>query len=169
MKIRRYLTRWLACGVQAGIIAGLLSCGTLLAFRLGRSEPGTFLPHGLDGALILVPAIVALGIFAVSGPVFMAATRGEAILGAIAAFLIAADLLMGLSVLIGESLWVHVLSRTLPLGTIAAILAIPVWLLGLAAGQLTAELGFGRSAGLRSAAGAVPLAVIVSLLAAYWL
>jgi hypothetical protein len=168
MKGRRILTRWLSCGLQAGLIAGLLACGTVLAFRLGRPAPRLTLPNGIDGALILIPAVVALGIFAVSVPVFMAATRGDAILGAMAAFLIAADLLMGFSVLLGVSIWIHPLSRGLPLGTVAAIVAVPVGVGGLLIGQLTARLGFGRSAGLRSAAGAVPLAILFALVAAYW-
>ncbi len=165
---RRLLTRWLRCGLQAGVIAGLLACGTVLAFHLGRPAPRLTLPNGIDGALILVPAVVALSIFAISVPVFLAATRGEAILGAVAAFLIAADLLMGFSVLLGESIFVHPLSRSLPLGTVAAAVALPVGLVGLLAGQLTSRLGFGRSAGLRSATGAAPLAILVAVVAAYW-
>jgi hypothetical protein len=167
MEDRPFLTRWFRCGLQAGVIAGLLACGTILAFQLSRPAPRSALPHGLDGALILVPALVALGIFAVCGPVFMAATRGEAILGATAAFLIAADVLMAASVVAGDSIAVHSLSRSLPLGSVASGLAVPVAIVGLLTGQLGARLGFGRSAGLRSVAGATPLVIVAALVGAY--
>lgn len=167
MKERRFLARWFRCGLQAGVIAGLLAGGTILAFQLSRPAPRLALPHGLDGALILMPALVALGVFAVCGPVFLAATRGEAILGATAAFLIAADVLMAASVVAGDSITVHWLSRSLPLGTVASGLAVPVAIVGLLAGQLGARLGFGRSAGMRSAVGAAPLVIVAALLGAY--
>jgi hypothetical protein len=169
MKEPRFLARWLRCGLQAGVVAGLLSCGTVLAFQLSRPAPRLALPHGLDGALILVPAIVALGVFAVCGPVFMAATRGEAILGATAAFLVAADVLMASSLVAGDSVMIHPLARSLPLGTVACGLAVPVALAGLLTSQLGARLGFGRSAGVRSAVGAAPLVVVVALVGAYLL
>jgi hypothetical protein len=164
---RRLLAPWLRRGLQAGVIGGLLSSGTILAFHFGRPDPHLALPNGIDGALILLPAVIALGVFAVSGPVFIAATRGEAFLGAMAAFLVAADLLMGISVVVGESVYVHSLSRSMPLGTVAAALAVPVGIVGLAVGQITAPLGFGRSAGIRTAVTSAILAILVALVGAY--
>jgi len=61
------------------------------------AEPRLALPQGIDGSLILVPALLALGVLAVGLPIFLAATRTEAVLGAVAGFLVAADLLMAVS------------------------------------------------------------------------
>jgi len=122
------------------------------------------LPQGIDGSLILVPALLALGVLAISLPIFLAATRAEAILGALAGFMVAADLLMVVSLISRQSIFVHALSRSLPLGVVAAVLAIPAGLVGLVVGPLTTELGFGHSAGLRAAFGAavavLPLALV---------
>ncbi len=161
MHLRLTLAPWLRRGVEAGFVGALLSGGTLVAFRYSRPDPRVALPHGLDGAMILVPALLALGVFAVSYPIFLAATRGDAILGGVAAFLVAADLLMAVSLLSGASIWVAAFSRNLPLGTVAAGLAVPAGAVGLLVGQLTTPLGFGRSAGVRSAifSGATGLAL----------
>jgi hypothetical protein len=122
------------------------------------------LQQGIDGSLILVPALLALGVLATSLPIFLAATRAEAILGALAGFLVAADLLMVVSLISRQSIFVHALSHSLPLGVVAALLSIPSVLVGLAVGPLTSELGFGHSAGLRAAIGAavavLPLALV---------
>lgn len=163
MHLRLLPAPWLRRGLEAGFVGALLSGGTLVAFRFSRSDPRVLLPHGLDGALILVPALLALGVFAVSYPIFLAATRGDAVLGSVAGFLVAADLLMAVSLATGASIWVSPLSRSLPLGTVAAALAVPAGFTGLLLGQLTTPLGFGRSAGIRSAlcAGAIGLALAV--------
>lgn len=163
MHFRLLPSPWLRRGLEAGFVGALLSGGTLVAFRFSRTDPRLTLPHGLDGAMILVPALLALSVFAVSYPIFLAATRGDAILGGVAAFLVAADLLMAVSLVAGASIWVSPLSRNLPLGTVAAALAVPAGLAGLLVGQLTTPLGFGRSAGIRSAlcAGVVGLALAV--------
>lgn len=164
MERRRLLPAWLRRGFQAGALGALLSGGTLLAYQLGRPAPRVALPQGIDGSLILVPALLALGVLAISLPIFLAATRAEAILGALAGFMVAADLLMVVSLISRQSIFVHALSRSLPLGVVAAALAIPAVLVGLAVGTLTSELGFGHSAGLRTAIGAavavLPLALV---------
>ena len=95
-------------------MGALLSAGTLVAFQLSRPAPRVAIPNGLDGSMILVPAVVALGLFAVCYPTFMAATRGDAVLGAVAAFLIAADALMLISLVTRDSVMVHPLARSLP-------------------------------------------------------
>ena len=112
-------------------MGALLSAGTLVAFQLSRPAPRLALPNGLDGSMILVPAVVALGVFAVSYPTFLAATRGEAVLGAVAAFLIAADALMLISLVARDSVMVHPLARSFPLGMVAAALALPVAIVAL--------------------------------------
>ena len=158
----RILPHWVVRGIQAGLIGAALSLGTLLAFQLSRPEPRLALPQGLDGALILVPAILALSVLAISMPIFMAATRADAILGAVAGFLVAADLLMAVSLVSRQSIAVPMLDYRLPLGVVAAALALPAALVGLATGQLLSEHGFGHKAGLRT----VIAATIVGALAA---
>ncbi len=167
MKGRLRLFPWLRRGFEAGIVGAVLAVGTLAALQLSRPEPRLFLPNGVDGALIFAPAVVALGVLVVAYPTFLAATREEAILGAVAAFLIAADALMLISFMIGDQVMVHALSRSLPLGVVAAALAVPVALVGLLVGQLTAPFGFGRSAGLRSALTGAGLGLIIVLVAGY--
>jgi hypothetical protein len=160
--VRRHrLPRWILLGVQAGVVAAMLACGTLLAFQLSRPEPRLVLPNGFDGAMILLPAVLALAVFAVCYPTFMAGTRADAVLGVAAAFLIAADALMLLSIAVRESVLVHALGRSLPLGLISVALAMPAVLAGTLAGQLTSALGFGRSAGLRSALASAVVGLIV--------
>jgi len=161
------LPNWLRRGIEAGVVGGGLAMGTLASLQLSRPEPRLVIPNGLDGALMFAPAIMALGVFVVAYPTFLAATRGEAILGVAAAFLIAADALMLLSFVVGDQVIVHPLSRSLPLGVVAAALALPVALLGLLVGQITAPFGFGRSAGLRSALAGAGLGLIVVLIAGY--
>jgi hypothetical protein len=167
MRFRLPVSPWLRRGLEAGFVGALLSGGTLVAFRYSRPDPRLALPNGLDGAMILVPALLALGVFAVSYPIFLAATRGDAVLGSVAAFLVAADLLMAVSLAASASIWVGLLSRSLPLGTVAAALAVPAGLVGLLVGQLTTPLGFGRSAGIRSAAGAGVAGLALAALGAF--
>ena len=167
VKNRRLLPPWLRHGFEAGIVGALLSAGTLVAFQLSRPAPRLVIPNGLDGSMILTPAVLALGVFVVSYPTFLAATREDAILGVVAAFLIAADALMLISLAQRDSVMVHALSRSFPLGVIGVALAVPVAAAGLLIGQLTAPLGFGRSAGLRSAIGGAVLGLAVVLVGAY--
>jgi hypothetical protein len=167
MKGRLHLSPWLRRGFEAGVVGAVLAVGTLAALHLSRPEPRLIIPNGVDGALIFAPAVMALGVFVVAYPTFLAATREEAILGVVAAFLIAADAFMLISFMIGDQVIVHALSRSLPLGVVAAALAVPVALVGLLVGQLTAPFGFGRSAGLRSALTGAGLGLIIVLVAGY--
>lgn len=167
MKGRIQLSPWLRRGIEAGVVGAVLAAGTLAALQLSRPEPRLVIPNGVDGALIFAPAVVALGVFVVAYPTFLAATREEAILGVVAAFLIAADALMLISFMIGDQVVVHALSRSLPLGVVAAAIAVPVALVGLLVGQLTAPFGFGRSAGLRSAVTGAGLGLVIVLAAGY--
>lgn len=160
---RRLLPAWLRRGFETGALGALLSGGTLLAFRLSGPSPRVALPQGIDGSLILVPALLALGVLSISLPIFLAATRAEAILGALAGFMVAADLLMVVSLISRQSIFVHALSRSLPLGVVAALLAIPAGLVGLVVGPFTSELGFGHSAGLRAAIGAAVAVLALAL------
>jgi hypothetical protein len=167
MKVRRLIPPWLRRGFEAGVVGALLAAGTLVAFQLSRPAPRLALPNGLDSALILTPAVVALAIFAVSYPTFLAATREDAVLGVVAAFLIAADAFMLISLLARDEVLIHPLGRSLPLGVVATGVAVPAAIAGLLIGQLTAPLGFGRSAGLRSALGGAAVGLIAVVVAAY--
>ncbi len=138
-----------------------------MAFQVSRPAPRLALPNGLDGALILTPAVVALGVLVVAYPTFLAATRGDAVLGAVTAFFVAADALLIISFVARDAVMIHPLDRNLPLGVVAATLALPVAVAGLLIGQLTAPYGFGKSAGFRSALGAAALGLILVVAAAY--
>jgi hypothetical protein len=150
------------------MVGCLLAIGTLVAFQLSRPAPRLYLPNGLDSALILLPAVVALGVLVVSYPTFLAATREDAILGVVAAFLVAADAFMLVSFLAHDNVLIHPLARSLPLGVLAAAVSVPVALAGLLCGQVRAPLGFGRSAGLRSALGGAALGLVAVVVVAYW-
>jgi hypothetical protein len=164
---RRLIPPWLRRGFEAGAIGALLSGGTLLAFQLSRPEPRLALPQGIDGSLILVPALLALGVLAVGLPIFLAATRTEAILGALAGFLVAADLLMAVSFISRQQIAVHWLSRSLPLGVVAALLAIPVAVVAIVIGPLASEHGFGHSSGLRAVLAGAVVALALALVGPY--
>ncbi|MGZ6268595.1 MAG: hypothetical protein ACXWNR_08565 [Candidatus Limnocylindrales bacterium] len=166
MDSRRLIPPWLWHGFEAGIVGALLAGGTLVAFQYSRPAPRLVVPNGLDGSLILLPATLALGVFAVSYPTFMAATRGDAILGSLAAFLVAADALMLISLVARDSVMVHPIAHSIPLGVVSAMLALPVAIVALLAGQLRSPLGFGRSAGIRSAVGGAITGLVLVVLAA---
>jgi hypothetical protein len=148
-------------------VGAVLAIGTLAAMHLSRPEPRTIVPNGIDGALIFMPAVVSLGIFVVCYPIFLAATREDPILGAVRAFLIGADALAAISFVAGGMVYVHPLSHSYPLGIVAAALAVPSALAGLAFGQLSTPLGFGRSAGLRAALAGAAVGTLVVLAAAW--
>jgi hypothetical protein len=167
MKAHLVVPPWLRRGFEAGLVGAFLALGTLVALQLSRPEPRLVIPNGLDGSLIFTPAVVALGIFVVAYPTFLAATRVDAVLGVVAAFLVAADALMLVSFWLGDAVLVHLLSRTLPLGVVSAALAVPVAAIGLLVGQFTAPFGFGRSAGLRSAMAGAIVGLIVVLVAGF--
>jgi hypothetical protein len=161
------LPPWLRRGFEAGAIGALLSVGTLVAFQLSRPAPRLTLPNGLDTSLILTPAVVALGILAVSYPTFLAATRREAVLGIVTALFVAADAFLVFSLVARDEVLVHPLGRSFALGLIAIVLAVPVAVAATLIGQLSSPLGFGRSTGLRSAVSGAVLGLIVVVIAAY--
>lgn len=165
--LRRLVPPWLRRGVEAGVVGAFISIATPVAFQASRPAPRLVIPHGLDGALILTPAVVALGILVIAYPTFLAATRGDAVLGAVTAFFVAADVLLLASLVARDAVLVHALDRSLPLGVVAAALSFPVAVVGLLIGQLTAPFGFGRSAGFRSALGGAALGLVLVLATAY--
>ncbi len=165
----RFLPLWLRRGLEAGVLGGLLALGTPVAFQLSRPAPRLTLPNGIDTALILTPAVVSIGILAVTYPTFMAATRREAVLGIVAALFVAADAFLLVSLVARDEVMVHPFGRSLPLGVVAIGIAVPVAVAATLIGQLTSPLGFGRSTGLRSALGGAALGLLAVLVAAYWI
>jgi hypothetical protein len=158
---------WVRRGFEGGAISALLACGTLVAFQLSRPAPRQVLPNGLDGALILVPAAIGIGVLAVAYPTFMAATRGDAVLGSLAALLISADALLAVSLAFRYAVEVHALGRSLPLGLVAAVLAVPAGAVALAVGPAASPLGFGRSAGLRAAVSGAVVGLVLVIVGAW--
>jgi hypothetical protein len=109
------LPAWLRRGLEAGVFATLLSLVTVVT--LGWEQPGpgpVILPSGLGAGLVLALPVLSLGVLAVAYPVAMAATKGDAILGAIAAWIVGANLLAIITVLMGSgSSWSGPASRCL--------------------------------------------------------
>ncbi len=138
---------------------------TVITIEWERQGPGpVVLPAGLGAGLVLALPVLSMGVLAVAYPVAMAATKGDAILGAITAWIVGADLLaivtaaMGQRILLGSGV-------TVPLGIVAGLVAAPVALAGLLAAQLFTPLGFGRRAGriaaIVASAVAIPILVII--------
>jgi hypothetical protein len=149
---------WLRRALEAALVAGLVAVVSLVGGRLSASDV-VVLPSGLAGALLLAPSVLALGVIPASWPMAMAATRSDALFGATAAFLIAADAAV---LLAGGRLQVEGTALELPAGFLAVILAAAPAAAGITAGQLVNPLGFGRHAG---AVGAVvsALAALIAL------
>ena len=153
------LPPWLRRGLEAGVIAALVSIVTLLG-SMGGGGPGSHvLPEGPAGSLLLAPSVLALGVITAGYPVAFAARRRDAILGAFAGFLIAADTV---AMLVTTQVEMHGMGRQAGLGVVAGVLALGPAVAGLAAGQLATPLGFGRRAGAATtvAAGGVALLVL---------
>jgi hypothetical protein len=148
---------WLRRSFEAGLAAGAVAVVSLVGGKLSGTEV-VVLPHGVPGALLLAPSVLALGVIPAAYPVALAATRSDALLGAVAAFLIAAD---AAALLAAGRLQVEGTGLELPAGFLTVLLAAAPAAAGIAAGQLATPLGFGRHAGAWSAA----VAAIASLAA----
>ena len=137
---------------------------TVVTLAWDDTGPGPIvLPSGLGASLILALPILSIGVFAVAYPVTMAATKGDAILGAVTAWIIAADLLAIVTALMGQRLLLLGSGVTLPIGVVAGLLAAPAALAGLLAAELFTPLGFGRRAGRIAALAALAVAVPILL------
>ena len=155
---------WLRRGLEAGLFAGLLSLVTVVTLAWERHGPGPIvLPAGFGSSLILALPVLSIGVLAVAYPVTMAATKGDAILGAITAWIIAADLLAIVTALMGQRLLLLGSGVTVPIGVIAGLFAAPAALAGLLAAELFTPLGFGRRAGRIAALAALAVAVPILL------
>jgi len=154
------LPSWLRRGLEAGIIAALVSIITLLGSTGGGSA--VVLPEGAAGSLLLGPSVLALGVITVGYPIAYAATRADAVLGAVTAFLLGANLV---ALVVSTPAQLGGLGRTMALGVLVGVLALGPVVVGLAAAQLSSRLGFGRRAGAASAVASGGVAVMVLILA----
>jgi hypothetical protein len=165
MRVVRLLPPWLRRGLEAGVIAALVSIVTLLGSASGGSAGRVVLPPGLAGSLVVAPAVLAIGVITVGYPVGYAATRSDAIFGALTAFLIAA---WAAALLVTVEVDMAGMGRSISLGVAAGVLALVPALAGFAAGQLITPLGFGRRAGavttVVSAGAAIGVLVLASRL-----
>ena len=160
------LPAWLRRGLEAGVFGALL--GTVTVVVLGweaRLAGPVILPGGLGAGMTMALPVLSIGVLAVAYPVAFAATRGDAVLGAITGWLVGADLLAILTVLMDQRLLLLGAGVAVPLGIVAGVLAAPAALAGLLAAQLFTPLGFGRRAGrvaaVVAAVTATPILVLV--------
>lgn len=155
---------WLQRGLEAGVFAALLSLVTVLALEWERAGPGPVtLPSGIGAGLALALPVFSLGVLGVAYPVTLSATQGDAILGAIVAWIVGADLLAIVTVAMGQQLLLVGTGITVPLGVVAGVFAAPAALGGLLAAQLFTPLGFGRRAGRYAAIAAAAIATPILL------
>ncbi|MEX2011201.1 MAG: hypothetical protein WEF51_03070 [Chloroflexota bacterium] len=134
---------WLRRALLAAAVSAVVAIGALAGAGLATGGPYA-LPPGVAGSLLLAPAIFALAVVPVAYPVAMAATRGDAILGAVAAFLIASDLTI---VFAGGRVALSRGGVELASGLLVGSLAAGPALIGLLCGELLTPFGFGRRAG----------------------
>jgi len=145
---RPRLPAWLRRGLEAGVFGALLSLLTVVALAGEDRGPGPLiLPRGLGAGLALALPVLSIGVLAVAYPVALAATKGDAILGAIVGWIVAADLLAVVTVLMHQRLLLIGVGVTMPFGVVAGVFASPAALGGLLAAELLTPLGFGRRAG----------------------
>jgi hypothetical protein len=144
---------WIRRAIEAAVAAALVAIGTLAGERMSAGGTVFPIPSGITGALVLAPPVLALGVLTIAYPVAMAATRSDALMGAVAAYLIAADVT---TILAASPFSLERANQQLGGGLLVALLALLPAVIGLVAGQLATPLGFGRRAG---AAGAIVAAV----------
>ena len=163
---RLRLPPWFRRGLEAGVFAALLSLVTVVALAWEHSTPGpVILPGGLGSGVTLALPILSVGVLAVAYPIAMAATKDAAILGAVTGWIVGADLLALLTVLMGQRLLLVGIGLTVPIGVAAGLFAAPVALGGLLAAELLTPFGFGRRAGRTAAIVAAVVGAAVILVA----
>ena len=163
MPTARRLPPWLRRGLEAGVIAALVSIVTLLGGARTGAAGRIVLPEGPAGSLLLAPAVLAIGVITVGYPIAYAATRRDAVVGSIAAFLVAAN---AVALIVTTEVDMAGMGRSMGLGVLAGVLALPPAIVGLGAGQVFTRLGFGRRAGAFSTAASGAFALLVLVLAA---
>ena len=162
MPTARLLPPWLRRGLEAGVIAALVAIVTLLGGARTGAAGRIVLPEGLAGSLLLAPAVLAIGVITVGYPVAYAATRWDALLGSIAAFLVSAN---AVALVVTTNVDMAGIERSMGLGVLVGVLALGPALVGLAAGQVMTRLGFGRRAGAFSTVASGVFALLMLVLA----
>jgi hypothetical protein len=152
------LAPWIRRAIEAAVAAALVAIGTLLGEQLSAGGAVYPIPAGMTGALVLAPPVLALGVITIAYPVAMAATRSDALMGAVAAYLVAADVT---TVVAASPLSLERADQQLGGGLLVALLALAPAVIGLVAGQVATPLGFGRRAGAIGAIAAAAAGVIV--------
>jgi hypothetical protein len=156
---------WLRRGLEAGVFAALLGLVTVVVLGWETRLPGPIvLPAGLGAVVVLALPVAALGVLAVTYPIVFAATKGDAILGAITGWVVGANLLALATVLVGQRVLLLGAGLAVQLGIVAALLAAPAALAGLLAAELLTPLGFGRRAGRYAAAASAVTTTAILLL-----
>jgi hypothetical protein len=149
---------WLRRGVEAAVAAAIVAIAALAGERLSAGGTVYPVPSGLAGVLVLAPPVLALGVLTVAYPVAMAPTRSDALMGAVFAYLIAADATV---VLAGSPFSLERAGREVPGGLLVGLLALIPAVAGLLGGQLATPLGFGRRAGAIGALVAAMASLVV--------
>jgi hypothetical protein len=152
------LAPWIRRAIEAAVAAALVAIGTLAGEQLSAGGAVYPIPAGMTGALVLAPPVLALGVITIAYPVAMAATRSDALMGAVAAYLVAADVT---TVVAASPLILERADQQLGGGLLVALLALAPAVIGLVAGQVATPLGFGRRAGAIGAIAAAVASVIV--------
>jgi hypothetical protein len=153
-----WLPRWLQRALEAAVVAGVLGVVSLVASLPQLAAAGETPRLGTLGILLLAPPVLGVAVIGSAYPVALAATRSEALLGAIGALLLAAD---AVALLVRSPVLVETLERRVPVGVLAAGLALLAGGAGLGVGQVASRLGFGRRAGAITSVAAAIAGVVV--------
>jgi hypothetical protein len=154
---------WLRRGLEVALVAAIVAIASLWGDRLDAGGAAFPLPSGPPAALLLAPAVLAVSVLPVTYAVAMAATRGDALMGAVAGFLVAVDLVI---VFTGARVSMDRLGLTLPGGVLVGLLALAPALAGLVGSQVGASFGFGRRAGAVAAVASALTGAVVLLVVA---
>ncbi len=159
---RLRLSGWLRRGLEAGAFAAAFSMITLVTLGWERQGPGPLiLPAGLGSSLVLALPVLSISVLTVAYPVMMAATKSDAVLGAIVGWVVGADVLALVTVAVDQRLLLLGAGVTVPLGIVAGVAGAPAALGGLLAAELFTPLGFGRRAGRLAAVAAATIATSI--------
>jgi hypothetical protein len=152
---------WLRRGLEAAVVGAIVAIASFAGDRMGTSAGPVSQPAGPTGAVLLAPAVLAIGVITTTYPVAMAATRSDAILGVLAAWLVAVDLTI---VFVGGHLVLDSAGFQLPAGVVVGLVALAPLGAALIASQVGASLGFGRRAGALAAVASAVGAVVALML-----
>jgi hypothetical protein len=163
MRALRLLPPWLRRGLEAGIIAALVAIVTLFGATTAAAAGRIAFPPGLAGSLLVAPGVLALGVITVGYPIAYAATRPDAVFGALVAFLGSAALTA--AVIRTQADLSGFEGRSMALGVLVGELALGPAIVGLGASQVLTRLGFGRRAGAFATVSSGVFALVILVLA----